>query len=110
MITRSDPWPSRNKYGPDFLVRLINGKMLVLEARRQNTEEDNVKWEFLGRMGAGGQYPRGLRPLLLRRVVSAQGNRRGSGEGCRACAYQRRVVMKMNSRGIFGNRCRAKAS
>ena len=37
----------RKKYYPDFLVRLTSGKMLVLEVKGQDREEDRVKREFL---------------------------------------------------------------
>ncbi|MFQ3611703.1 MAG: type III restriction endonuclease subunit R, partial [Fimbriimonadales bacterium] len=35
------------KYRPDFLVRLKNGTMLVLEVKGQETEQDQVKWRYL---------------------------------------------------------------
>jgi type III restriction enzyme len=35
------------KYRPDFLVRLTNGKMLVLEVKGQDTQESKTKREFL---------------------------------------------------------------
>ncbi|MCL6510889.1 MAG: DEAD/DEAH box helicase family protein [Anaerolineae bacterium] len=35
------------KYRPDFLVRLINGEMLVLETKGQDTEQDRVKRRYL---------------------------------------------------------------
>ena len=35
------------KYRPDFLVRLKNGDMLVLETKGQDTEQDRVKREYL---------------------------------------------------------------
>ncbi len=35
------------KYRPDFLVRLANGDMLVLETKGQNTEQDRVKRRYL---------------------------------------------------------------
>lgn len=35
------------KYRPDFLVRLANGNMLVLETKGQDTEQDRVKRRFL---------------------------------------------------------------
>ena len=35
------------KYRPDFLVRLKNGDMLVLETKGQDTEQDKVKWRSL---------------------------------------------------------------
>lgn len=35
------------KYRPDFLVRLANGDMLVLETKGQNTEQDKVKRQYL---------------------------------------------------------------
>jgi len=37
----------RRKYRPDFLVRLTSGKMLVVEVKGQDTEEDRVKRESL---------------------------------------------------------------
>jgi len=35
------------KYRPDFLVRLKNGDMLVLETKGQNAEQDKVKRQYL---------------------------------------------------------------
>ena len=35
------------KYRPDFLVRLTNGDMLVLETKGQDTEQDQVKRRYL---------------------------------------------------------------
>jgi type III restriction enzyme len=35
------------KYRPDFLVRLTNGKMLVLEVKGQNSQQDGTKRDFL---------------------------------------------------------------
>lgn len=35
------------KYRPDFLVRLANGDLLVLETKGQNTEQDKVKHRYL---------------------------------------------------------------
>jgi type III restriction enzyme len=35
------------KYRPDFLVRLANGDMLVLETKGQETEQDTVKLNYL---------------------------------------------------------------
>ncbi len=35
------------KYRPDFLVRLTNGEMLVLETKGQDTEQDKVKRRYL---------------------------------------------------------------
>lgn len=35
------------KYRPDFLVRLTNGEMLVLETKGQDTEQDRVKRHYL---------------------------------------------------------------
>ncbi len=35
------------KYRPDFLVRLTNGEMLVLETKGQETEQDKVKRRYL---------------------------------------------------------------
>jgi type III restriction enzyme len=35
------------KYRPDFLVRLTNGDMLILETKGQETEQDKVKRRYL---------------------------------------------------------------
>lgn len=35
------------KYRPDFLIRLATGKMLVLEVKGQDTQQDKTKREFL---------------------------------------------------------------
>jgi len=35
------------KYRPDYLIRLSNGKMLVLEVKGQDTQQDRTKREFL---------------------------------------------------------------
>ena len=35
------------KYRPDFLVRLKNGDMLILETKGQDTEQDRVKRQYL---------------------------------------------------------------
>ena len=35
------------KYRPDFLIRLTNGEMLVLETKGQDTEQDQVKRRYL---------------------------------------------------------------
>jgi type III restriction enzyme len=36
-----------HKYRPDFLVRLVNGEMLILETKGQETEQDQVKRAYL---------------------------------------------------------------
>jgi type III restriction enzyme len=36
------------KYRPDFLVKLANGEMLVLETKGQETDQDKVKQRYLG--------------------------------------------------------------
>ncbi len=35
------------KYRPDFLIRLATGKMLVLEVKGQDTQQNRTKREFL---------------------------------------------------------------
>ena len=35
------------KYRPDFIIRLTNGKMLVLEVKGQDTQQDKSKRTFL---------------------------------------------------------------
>lgn len=37
----------RRRYRPDFLVKLMNGTMLVLEVKGQNSEENRAKWAAL---------------------------------------------------------------
>ena len=68
------------KFRPDFLVRLTSGKMLVLEVKGQDTQENKTKREFLsewvkavnqhggfGTWAAGVSYnPRDL-PTILQR-------------------------------------------
>jgi type III restriction enzyme len=36
------------KYRPDFIIRLTNGKLLVLEVKGQDSQENKTKREFLG--------------------------------------------------------------
>lgn len=36
-----------HKYRPDFIVRLVNGDMLILETKGQDTEQDRVKRRYL---------------------------------------------------------------
>ena len=36
-----------HKYRPDFLIRLANGTILVLEVKRQDTRQDQAKREAL---------------------------------------------------------------
>jgi type III restriction enzyme len=36
-----------HKYRPDFLVRLNNGRFLVLETKGQDSQQDRTKREFL---------------------------------------------------------------
>ena len=38
---------SPRKYIPDFIIKLTNGKHLVLEVKGQETEKDRVKQRFL---------------------------------------------------------------
>lgn len=35
------------KYRPDFIIKLANGKYLVLEVKGQDTQQDKTKREFL---------------------------------------------------------------
>lgn len=69
------------KYRPDFLIRLANGNMLVLETKGQDTEQDRVKRRFLDEWvkavnnhGGFGRWswdvaldPGEIRDILLRR-------------------------------------------
>ncbi len=36
-----------SKYRPDFLIRLVNGEMLVLETKGQESEKDKVKYSYI---------------------------------------------------------------
>lgn len=36
------------KYRPDFLIRLVNGKMLVLEVKGEDSQQNQTKRKFLG--------------------------------------------------------------
>lgn len=49
-----------SKYRPDFLIRLINGKTLVLEVKGRNTERDKVKRaamrEWVDAVNADGRF------------------------------------------------------
>jgi type III restriction enzyme len=48
------------KYRPDFLIRLTSGKMLVLEVKGQETQQDESKRTFLDEwvraVNAGGTF------------------------------------------------------
>jgi len=71
------------KYRPDFLVRLANGDMLVLETKGQDTEQDQVKRRYLdewtqavnayGGLGrwqsAVARDPGEIRDILLRQAA-----------------------------------------
>lgn len=73
------------KYRPDFLVRLNNGEMLVLKTKGQDTEQDQVKRQYLdewiqavsahgsfGRWrGAVAKYPGEIRDILSRALSGA---------------------------------------
>ncbi len=68
------------KFRPDYLVRLANGKMLVLEVKGQDNQEQQTKREFLGEWvravnGHGGfgtwasdvsRYPSDIHEILQR--------------------------------------------
>jgi type III restriction enzyme len=71
------------KYRPDFLVRLVNGDMHVLETKGQDTEQDRVKRRFLdewvkavNNQGGFGRWswdvarePGEIRDILLRHMA-----------------------------------------
>jgi type III restriction enzyme len=71
------------KYRPDFLIRLVNGKMLVLEVKGQDSQENQTKREFLAEWitavnahGGFGEWiwdvsrdPKDLAGLLQKHVV-----------------------------------------
>ena len=73
------------KYRPDFLVRLANGDMLVLETKGQDTEQDQVKRRYLDEWtqavnshGAFGRWrlavamnPGAVRDILLQAMEAA---------------------------------------
>ncbi len=52
-----------HKFRPDYLVRLTNGKTLILEVKGQDDQQQQTKREFLVRMGQGRERPRRLRCL-----------------------------------------------
>jgi type III restriction enzyme len=70
----------KHKYRPDFLVRLANGAMLILETKGEEDEKDRVKHRYLdewvqGVNGHGGfgrwrwavaQHPGEIRDVLLK--------------------------------------------
>ena len=72
------------KYRPDFLIRLTNGEMLVLETKGQDTEQDKVKRRYLGEWiqavnahGGFGRWhhamagkPGDIRDILLRHATA----------------------------------------
>jgi type III restriction enzyme len=56
-----------HKYRPDYIIRLLNGTMLVAEVKGMNTEKDRTKRRFLGEWmeavnahGGFGQWQAGL--------------------------------------------------
>lgn len=71
------------KYRPDFLVRLVNGDMLILETKGKDTEQDRVKRRFLAEwveavnnQGGFGRWswdvatePGEIRDILVRQVT-----------------------------------------
>jgi type III restriction enzyme len=75
------------KYRPDFLVRLANGDMLVLETKGQDTEQDQVKRRYLDEWtqavnahGAFGRWryavaknPGEIRDILMRHEPARTG-------------------------------------
>jgi type III restriction enzyme len=75
------------KYRPDFLVRLTNGEMLVLETKGQDTEQDKVKRRYLDEWaqavnahGGFGRWrcavakaPGVIRDILIRNTVERPG-------------------------------------
>jgi len=76
------------KYRPDFLLRLTNGEMLILETKGQDTEQDQVKRRYLdewvqavnahGGFGhwrwAVARQPGDIRDILLRATHTLQPN------------------------------------
>jgi type III restriction enzyme len=72
------------KYRPDFLVRLKNGDLLVLETKGQDTEQDKVKRRYLDEWtqavnahGAFGRWrsavannPGEIRDILMRGMTT----------------------------------------
>ena len=87
------------KYRPDFLVRLANGELLVLETKGQNTEQDKVKRRYLeewtqavnahGGFGqwrsAVAQSPGEIRDILMEtQAVRAGGEQQQAADGADA--------------------------
>lgn len=76
------------KYRPDFLVRLVNGEMLILETKGQDTEQDQVKRRYLdewtqavnahGGFGrwrwAVARQPGEIRDILMRSAAEESGD------------------------------------
>jgi hypothetical protein len=71
------------KYRPDFLIRLTNGTILVLEVKGENTPARRHKAPIPGGMGSGSKCRRWIWPLGERRVVQHGGYPRDSGEARR---------------------------
>ena len=71
-----------HKYRPDFLVRLKNRTMLVLETKGQDTDQDKTKREFLNEWvravnehGSFGKWDWGVsfRPLQIAQILEEKG-------------------------------------
>ena len=72
------------KFRPDYLVRLANGKMLILEVKGQDSQEQQTKREFLSEWvravnGHGGfglwaadvsRYPSDIHEILQRQATT----------------------------------------
>jgi hypothetical protein len=77
------------KYRPDFLIRLTDGTMLVLEVKGQDSPEDRTKREFLAEWvcavnehGGFGRWasdvsthPKDIEGILNRHAAAAKGGR-----------------------------------
>ena len=48
------------KYWPDFIIRLATGKMLIVEVKGEETQQDAIKWGFLSEsvnaVNASGEF------------------------------------------------------
>jgi type III restriction enzyme len=81
------------KFRPDYLVRLTSGKMLVLEVKGQDTEEQQTKREFLdewiravNRDGAFGTWVAAVsrHPSDIHEILERHGSVAGASESAGA--------------------------
>ena len=66
------------KYRPDFIIRLKNGKMLVLGGQGPGHPAGPIEADLPGRVVQGGQYPGRFRGLGMGCVLRAVGSARST--------------------------------